>query len=1432
MYEKNAASCWFKCNSQSFVRQTVLAWTALLSYGLVTAVGQTAFLDFNTVGQYTNSFNPWNDAGGANGGNYAFMESTTAGVGGSGGVSVFQSTDTTAVYKTGSWDFSTNGASITVSTMVKANGQVSGNKVQLGILNTNSNGLNNNAGVAFESFRFIPQSSTTWSLREQFRTGGVIPPETTLGTVTTTLGDWYKFVVTLTNTAGASGTYNASCAIYDYGAGGLSPGANIVTFPVLISHTNQTDITVPAMWPGLRAFQSGGIDAWDNFLVYTPVSAPVFTVPLTNTTVAAGQTASFYALSDGPGAITYAWLTNGIIVSGATGNSYTTPPVSSGLTNIEVIATNSNGLASNSAAISVFVPTFAAITNLPAASIQTTAATLNGQVLNTGGSAPAVTLFYGPKDGGTASASWSNSISIGTQSALFSQLVAGLWPNTTYYFTAQAVNASGTSWAAPSQSFTTVPVSLASVTNFPPSSLQADSATLNGEVLDTGNDAPTITLYYGPTDGGTNAASWSQTVSLGVQNGLFAQVVSGLSSNTTYFSTAQASNAAGISWAAPSANFTTLGTNPPAAPAVAVLTHHNDNGRTGANLQESVLTVTNVNTNQFGMVFTRAVDDQIYAQPLVTTNVSIVGKGVHNLVIVATVNDSVYAFDADDPTVSAPYWQTSLLVPNSRAPRNSDMTGACGGNYQDFSGNIGIVGTPVIDPATGTIYLVARTLENGTTFVQRLHALDVTTGKDKITPQIITATYAGTGAGSVGGVLTFDPQRANQRPALTLLNGVVYIGWSSHCDWGPYHGWVIGYDAATLKQLIIFNDTPNGSNGGIWMSGQGLAADTNGNLYVSTGNGTVDTAGGANRGESFMKLSLSGTNLNIASWFTPYNWQVLESGDIDLGSGGLLLIPGTSLLFGGGKEGMVYLVNRDKMGGLSLASSDTNVVQSFPVTTDQIHGGAVWWAVNGGPYAYIWPASVHLQQYRFNTGAGNFTVPAFAQGPTAAPSGQPGGILSLSANGNKSGSGIVWASHQLTGDANQSVQPGILHAYDAQNVANELWNSQQVSTRDAVGNFAKFVPPTVANGKVYLATFSSQLNVYGLLSSTSPPRLAIAPTSLNFGTVTTGQSSNLTFLVTNSGGLNLSGTVTTAPPFKVSSGNPFSLTSGQTSLVQITFTPTNSGNFTNVVIFTSNGGNSTNVVTGSAASAVPPAQLRVTPAALNFGLVAVGSNVQSSFSVTNLGGGVLTNGSATIPGGPFSILSGTPFSLPGFGSTNLAVRFAPTNSGSFSNVVVFTSSGGNSTNAVVGTAAGIPQAAFTGAPTSGAWPLSVLFSDTSTGTITNRLWDFGDSTSSNATAVSVSHIYAGPGTNTVRLTVSGPVGTNVLTRPSYIIVTNVGPVTLTIQTAGKQVQLTWPAGTLQSAGAAAGSYTNIPAANSPYLITPSNAAQFFRIKVQ
>ena len=351
-----------------------------------------------------------------------------------------------------------------------------------------------------------------------------------------------------------------------------------------------------------------------------------------------------------------------------------------------------------------------------------------------------------------------------------------------------------------------------------------------------------------------------------------------------------------------------------------------------------------------------------------------------------------------------------------------------------------------------------------------------------------------------------------------------------------------------------------------------------------------------------------------------------------------------------------------------------------------------------------------------------------------------------------------------------------------------------------------------------------------IVVTNQPPLLSTSPTNLNFGTLIVGQVSTQSFQVVNSGGLTLTGSVTTTLPFAIQSGSPFNVAPGQTGQVQVSFSPLNSGSFSNLAVFTSNGGNSTNAVTGNALTAP---QLSVSPASLNFGTIAVSSNAQANFVITNLGGTALTNGSATVSAGPFTILSGTPFNLPAFGATNLVVRFTPTSAGNFTNTVAITTgNGGNSTNLVTGTGAAVPVANFTGSPTSGTWPLIVSFTDTSTGTITNSFWNFGDGVVTNTLPGTIQHIYQNAGTDTVVLTVSGPVGTNTLTRSGYIVVTNPAPVTVTIRKSGNQIQLSWPSGTLQTSIQVTGPYTNITGAVSPYTITPAEAARFFRVKVR
>jgi len=502
---------------------------------------------------------------------------------------------------------------------------------------------------------------------------------------------------------------------------------------------------------------------------------------------------------------------------------------------------------------------------------------------------------------------------------------------------------------------------------------------------------------------------------------------------------------------------------------VSVSTQHVDNFRTGWNNSENELTTSNVNKNTFGLLFSLAVDDQIYAQPLVAGNVSI-ANGVHNVVYAATVNNSIYAFDGDSGTL---YWNKNYTQIGMRAVKNTDMTGACGGNYLDFSGNIGIVGTPVIDNVNKIMYFVARST-NGVTYHQFLHAVNITNGNDVLPPVEITATYYGIGTGAINGILTFDSQKQNQRSALTLSNGIIYITWASHCDWGPYHGWIIGYNASTLQQQIVFNTTPNGGEGGVWESGQGLAVDDSGNLYIATGNGATDqTISGKNFGESAVKLTPNGNKLTVASFFTPYNYVNLNTDDLDFGSLGSLLIPHSNYFFTGCKDGSLFLLNKDVMGGFNSASNNVNQQLSLNNANANEHCQSAYFSTGSSEYVYLWAENDKLRSYPY--ASGHLSTPTLSN--VAGPTGQSGAVLSVSSNASTNG--IIWASFANTGDAEHAPSPGILRALDATNITHELWNSNMVAA-DFVGKYAKFSSPTIANGHVYLSTFTNTLQMYGL----------------------------------------------------------------------------------------------------------------------------------------------------------------------------------------------------------------------------------------------------------------------------------------------------------------------------------------------------------------
>lgn len=511
-----------------------------------------------------------------------------------------------------------------------------------------------------------------------------------------------------------------------------------------------------------------------------------------------------------------------------------------------------------------------------------------------------------------------------------------------------------------------------------------------------------------------------------------------------------------------------------------VLTQHNDNHRSGWYANEKKLTPGSVKAGSFGYLFNREVDDQIYAQPLVMMNVTITSVGKRNVVFVATVNNSVYAFEADSINVMQPYWHVNLNPMGDRAAINTDI----GTWYQDFSGKMGIVGTPVIDSVSNTLYVVAKSYSLPNGFRQYLHALDVTTGTEKPnSPKLIYPQIAGTGDGSVGGTITFDPFKQNQRSGLLLLNGMVYITWASHGDTDPYHGWVVGFDQTTLEQKIVYNATPQGYKGGIWMAGSGIAGDSLGNLYVAVGNGSVGITGNpadvTNRSESALKLTPSGSTLTVSSFFTPSNYLELEAADLDFGVTGLLLIPGTNRAVAGAKDGRIYLMNRDHMGGYS--ASGNQVIQTFNQNSSTAHNitSLTYFHGNQSDYVYTWSDNVSLKALPYDRTTNQFDLLNVKSSSLQGPIGYNGAFLSVSSNGTIDSTAILWTSYAASGNANQQTRPGILRALSASDITKELWNSS-IKSVDNPGNYAKFNCPTIANGKVYLATFSNRLMVYGL----------------------------------------------------------------------------------------------------------------------------------------------------------------------------------------------------------------------------------------------------------------------------------------------------------------------------------------------------------------
>jgi hypothetical protein len=549
-----------------------------------------------------------------------------------------------------------------------------------------------------------------------------------------------------------------------------------------------------------------------------------------------------------------------------------------------------------------------------------------------------------------------------------------------------------------------------------------------------------------------------------------------------------------------------------------VFTFHNGAARNGVNSREFGLRPSTVTTAAFGKLFSCKVDGAVYAQPLWERDLSI-GGGTHNVIFVATQHDSIYAFDADaKPCVT--YWRVNLLdtLHGGTGTETSVTWNDVGNCFGDIYPEVGVTGTPVISPTTKTIYLVSASESNpkgsgscsGTsgTFYHRLHALDLATGSEKYNaPVTIAAEVPGTGDGSVSGMVSFNSQMHHQRSGLALYGGKLYVVFSAHDDANPYHGWVISYNASNVhQQLAVFNTTPNGLNGadgGIWGGGGAPAIDSGGDIYVTTGNGVFDQAPPSpdnDYGDSILRLhsfkgsTSNGVNLSVAGWFTPYDQFTLAQYDTDLGSGAAILLPDqtgsgpTHLLTQVGKEGTVYLIDRDDMGQFN-PSDNSQIVQSFPGPSNGLWGTPALWH----NYLYTGGRLDALKQFTFDPSKGMF-FPTSATSQSTHVFKYPGATPSISSLALTRG--IVWAiDASLFGYASPNggvncytvpvpascTGPAVLHAYSAIDLSVEYWNSSMAAgNRDQAGNAVKFVPPTIANGKVYVGTMT-EVDVYGLL---------------------------------------------------------------------------------------------------------------------------------------------------------------------------------------------------------------------------------------------------------------------------------------------------------------------------------------------------------------
>jgi hypothetical protein len=534
---------------------------------------------------------------------------------------------------------------------------------------------------------------------------------------------------------------------------------------------------------------------------------------------------------------------------------------------------------------------------------------------------------------------------------------------------------------------------------------------------------------------------------------------------------------------------------------VTVPTWRYDLTHSGQNTNETALTPANVNVNSFGLLFTQPLDGNMYAQPLYVPGLKMVDGEVHNVLFVATEHDSLYAFDADSNggANANPIWQASMLSTSHGAAAGATTVPWSPALAEDIEPEIGITGTPVINPATNTMYVVAASEEGGQYRI-RLHAINILNGAEQPnSPVLIQATVAGTGNGSSGGTLSFSPYWQNQRAALAYYNGYVYIAFASHGDNGPYHGWIFAYNGTTMAQSDVFCLTPDGVGAGIWAAGAGLPIDnggTAGRLYMVSGNGTY---GSGEYGESIVNFSLAGGKLTPTDSFTAFNQAKLTQSDLDQGSGGILMVPdeggaNANILINVGKEGRILVLNRNHLGGYAAgASSNTNILQDILGATKGLWNTSAYW--NGN--VYMWGNGDVPKLFELNSGVLS-TTPSSEGTITSL---FPGASFSISSNGTQDG--IAWAvrSDQYTTHGQE-----VMYAWNANDLSTPLYATNTNAARDSAGKAMKFAIPMVTNGKVYLVA-AHQVDVYGLFNG--EPNAAAPVITPDGGTFPTSASVQL-----------------------------------------------------------------------------------------------------------------------------------------------------------------------------------------------------------------------------------------------------------------------------------------------------------------------------------